>query len=76
MEDRNTLLTIRCILGKSGVAEQVRDDADEEDEEEEMVEDGRLDRTAYVPRLIVTKGYTATSSGGRCIINVMGGPKG
>lgn len=46
-EDRKTLLIILCMLEKSGVAAQVRDDdADDEDEDDEIVEDGRLARTA------------------------------
>lgn len=41
-DDRKTLLIILCMLGKSGVAVRVREDADEDDEDEERVEDGRL----------------------------------
>ena len=43
------------MLGKSGVAVPARDDADE-DEEEEAVEEGRVGRTEFVPRLMVAMG--------------------
>jgi hypothetical protein len=60
-----------CMLGKSGVVELVRDDAEDEDEAEDDIDEGRVSRPEYCPRLIVAKGYTATSRGGRCIMKLV-----
>lgn len=50
-----------CMLGKSSVVTELREDAvedeaDEDDEDDEVVEEGRAGFRAYVPRLILVRG--------------------
>jgi hypothetical protein len=71
-DDRKTARITLCILGKSGEVELARDDAEDEDEAEDATDEGRVNRPEYCPRLIVVKGYTATSRGGRCIMKSFG----
>jgi len=47
---------IRWMLGKSGAAVRVRDADEEDDEDDDVMEEGRLGPTAYVPRLVVASG--------------------
>ena len=72
-DERKTARITLCILGKSGEVELARDDAEDEDEAEEAIDEGRVSRPEYCPRLIVVKGYTATSRGGRCIMKSFDG---
>lgn len=58
------------ILDKSGEAEEVFE-TNEDDEDEEAVDVGRGDLPPYIPWLMVTTGYTATSRGGRCMMKVI-----
>jgi hypothetical protein len=44
------------MLGKSRVVTLVLEDADEDDEDDDVVEEGRLGLTVYAPRLIVVSG--------------------
>jgi len=44
------------MLGKSSEVVDDREDADDEDEVEDAVEEGRIGRLEYVPRLMVTTG--------------------
>jgi hypothetical protein len=44
------------MLAKSGEAEHDRDEAVEEDDADDAVEEGRVSRLEYVPRLIVWMG--------------------
>jgi hypothetical protein len=45
-DERNTLQMSRCKLGKSGVVELVRDDAEEEEDVEDAIDGGRVNRPA------------------------------
>jgi hypothetical protein len=61
LEDRKTVLMTLCMLGKSSVVTELREDAvedeaDEDDEDDEVVEEGRAGFRAYVPRLILVRG--------------------
>jgi hypothetical protein len=44
LEDRKTVRITFCMLGKSGEAVHVRDDVEDEDEEDDDVEEGRIVR--------------------------------
>jgi hypothetical protein len=55
-EERNTVLITLWMLGKSRVVTLVLEDADEDDEDDDVVEEGRLGLTVYAPRLIVVSG--------------------
>jgi hypothetical protein len=52
-DDRKTVRMTLCMLAKSGEAEHDREDAVEEDEADDAVEEGRVNRLECVPRLIV-----------------------
>jgi len=60
------------MLEKSGVTMQVLDGADEGEKVEETAEEVRIGLLTCLPWLMVTTGYTATSSGGRCIMKYIG----
>jgi hypothetical protein len=73
LEDRKTVRMAFCMLVKSGEVVIDCEDVEDEDDVDDAVEAGRNGRLEYVPRLIVTTGYTATSRGGRCIMKGLDG---
>ena len=47
------------------------DDDDDDDDDAETAGEGGVSLLPCLPWLMVTTGYTATSSGGRCILNTV-----
>lgn len=56
LEDRKTAPMSLCMLGKSSVVTAVREEAVEEDEDDEVVEEGRVGLNVVVPRLMLARG--------------------
>lgn len=56
------------MLERSRKAAHARDDVDEDDDVDEIADDGRGGRLAYVPRLMVKAGDAVISSGDRSIM--------
>lgn len=55
-EDRNTVQMTFCMLRKSGEAVHDRDEEEDADDVEDAVDEGRVGRMEYVPRLMATTG--------------------
>jgi hypothetical protein len=70
LEERKTLRTTLWMLKKSGgEATMVEVDVDDDDDEADTAGEGGVGLLLCLPWLMVMTGYTATSNGGRCILN-------